>query len=215
MGTNKCQILIATQNPGKVREFREMLKTYVGPTVEVVSLPELGIQDEPDETGETFSQNAIIKAQYYFEKTGIPALADDGGIEINALGGEPGIRSRRWVGDDATDQELVDYTLERMNDIPSDKRQAKFTVALCFYPTPGQEIIVTKCTHGHIKTSPAKKVESGFPYRAIFAVKPYDKLYDELSPQEHEESNHRQKAIQALLPTLQKWHAQNTAESVL
>src|SRR5688572_5276477 len=114
MEPNACRrmkILVATKNPGKARE----INSFLGNSFEVVSLD--NFPDAPDvkETGETFEENAVLKAKKYFEWSGIPTVADDSGLEIDYLVGEPGVLSRRWPGYEATDQELIDMALKKMH----------------------------------------------------------------------------------------------------
>ena len=107
------KLLIATTNPGKLAELSRFLSDI---PITLVSLKDVGITDTIEEIGKTFEENAILKAKYYFQKSGLPTLADDGGAEIDALNGEPGVKTRRWIhGDrDSTDNELVAYTLKRL-----------------------------------------------------------------------------------------------------
>src|SRR4051812_15283266 len=123
------KLLIATHNPAKVAELSKGIKHYLN-NVEIISLKELHISDEPEEIGKTFIENSRLKAEYYGNLAKLPAIADDGGLTIDALNGEPGIQSKRWLGRDATDQELIDYTLQKMKHIPSNKRTAQFKIAL-------------------------------------------------------------------------------------
>ncbi len=109
------RLLIATTNPAKLAEYRLILRD-VGIELELVSLSDVGISESPDETGATFTENALIKARFYFERARIATLADDGGLEIDALGGEPGVRSHRWLGSggDDSDEALVAEVIRRM-----------------------------------------------------------------------------------------------------
>ncbi len=183
-----------------------MLMEYIGRDVEIVTLRELGITDDPEETGATFEDNALLKARYYFDKMGIPALADDGGVEIDALGGAPGVHSRRWMGRVASDQELIDYTLEQMKDVAPPNRMARFSIALCFYPNAANSMIVKDSTLGYVATQAHITPEEGFPYRALFVVEQFNKLYDELTPVQHKQVNHRDKALAQLAPHILSWY---------
>src|ERR1700674_4999980 len=124
------RLLIATTNPAKLAEYRLILRD-VGIELELVSLADVGISETPEETGATFAENALIKARYYFERARIATLADDGGLEIDALGGEPGVRSHRWLdtGGDDSDEALVDEVIRRMKDVPSGRRAARLRAA--------------------------------------------------------------------------------------
>lgn len=196
------KILIATHNPAKQSELQKWLRKAIA-GIEVVTLDDLHITDDPEETGKTFAENAKLKAEYYAKKSRLPTIADDGGIEIDALNGEPGVISKRWLGHDATDQELIDYTLLRMKDVSPDKRTARFTVVLCFVePVSGRQVIKTESIEGTISVRPSQTWQPGFPYRAVFKVSHYNKYYDELTPGEHETVNHRHRAIEKLAESI-------------
>src|SRR5258708_35149893 len=124
------QLLIATTNPAKLAEYKLILRD-VGIELELVSLGDVGISESPEETGSTFTENALIKARFYFERAGIATLADDGGLEIDALGGEPGVRSHRWLGSggDDSDEALVAEVIRRMKTVETARRSARLRAA--------------------------------------------------------------------------------------
>jgi XTP/dITP diphosphohydrolase len=165
---------------------------------------DIDITEEPVETGNTFEENARIKAEFYNEKSGIPSLGDDGGMEIPALNNEPGVTSRRWKGYEMTDEEIINYTLERMKKFKSKvKRTAYLTVTLAF--TDGiSTIIRKKSVKGYIADEPCKKQTKGYPFRALFIVDNIGKYYEELTSEEHERYNHREKACKAILNLISK-----------
>src|SRR3990167_9592915 len=111
------KLLVATTNPGKLAEIRRFLTDI---PVELVSLKDVGIADSVEETGKTFEENAILKAKFYAQKSGLPTLADDGGFEIDALNGEPGVKSHRWAdpSQENDDETLINYTLKRLENVP-------------------------------------------------------------------------------------------------
>lgn len=191
------KILIATKNAGKVREFREVL----GDKFECVALGEIGSAPDVEETGKTFEENAFIKARTYFEWSGIPAIADDGGLEIEALGGEPGVKSRRWpsspkerVLKDKTDQEMISLALEKLKGVPWGKRQARLRVVVAYYD--GKRVISdSQYIEGYITEGEPLACEPGFPFRAIFWIPEFKKLFQELTDEEHRTVNHRRRAI--------------------
>src|SRR3989344_7519292 len=123
------KLLIATTNPGKLVELSRFLADI---PMSLVSLKDLDITDTVEETGKTFEENAILKAKYFCKKSGLPTLADDGGFEIDALGGEPGVKSHRWIHQDRedTDEELIAYTLEKMRGLPRAQRGAQLRLVL-------------------------------------------------------------------------------------
>ncbi|MDE2213262.1 MAG: non-canonical purine NTP pyrophosphatase, partial [Patescibacteria group bacterium] len=137
------KLLIATSNPGKAGEYRQVLSEL---PLKLVLLSDLGLSSI-EETGATFEENARLKAESYFQKSGLPCIADDGGLEVDALNGEPGVKSRRWkTGDEnVTDEELVAYTLERMKGIPDEKRRARLRLGMAFADREG-EIFTTEAS---------------------------------------------------------------------
>ncbi len=188
------KILIATHNPAKLKDMEIGLADLA---VETVSLTDLRIDDEPVENGETFMENARIKARYYGNKTGLPTLSDDGGLIIEALGGEPGINTKMWLGRNATDKELIDYTLQRLQGIAN--RKAYFEICLFFYdPQTSIEINEVGTIRGRLAKKPHSKIVHGYPYRSVFIVNELNKYYLELTDEEHQKINHRLKALKRL-----------------
>lgn len=198
------KLVIATHNPAKIGELSKYLAPLVSEGVELVSLADLGITEEPEETGTTLEENAILKAKYYAEKTNLPCLADDGGFEIDILNGEPGVKSNRWLGYKATDQELIDYTLKRLEGIPFDQRAARGALVLAYFNPATQTLATVKQgIEGYMAETTSGHVIPGFPYRALFKVKAYgNKYYDELTEEEHDAVNHRRKAVLEITPEI-------------
>ncbi len=200
------KLLIATHNQAKLDEIQKFLK-HLLPHLEIVSLKDLAITDEPEETGKTFTENAKLKAEFYARLTGLPSIADDGGLLIDALHGEPGIHSSRWLGRPATAQELIDYCLLRMKDVPDDKRTARFETCLYFY-NPGDK--KNSCKKGTVEGTIAKKAHKnvlyGYQYRSVFIVTQFGKYYLDLTPEEHAQINHRLAALKQLALTLKNWY---------
>lgn len=197
------KLLVATRNPAKMAEFKMFLKDL---PLEVVSLADLGINDQFEETGSTFEENAKAKALFFSKKTGLPTLADDGGIEIEILGGEPGVKSRRWLDGktDAADEDLINHTLKRMEGVPASKRQAQFRAVLALV-IPGDKTYVSEgVIKGIIAEKPLVKRKEGYPYRSLFYLPQIKKYYfeDEMSKEEERLYNHRYKAIQKLKPII-------------
>jgi len=197
------KLLIATTNPGKLGEIKEFLKEL---PVMLVGLSDVGITDFPEETGISFEENAILKAKFYAEKSKLPTLADDGGLEIDALNGEPGVKSHRWIHDDRedTDEELIQYTLDRMKDIVDGNRGAQLRLVLALV-IPGGEIFTSEeKVRGIIPHAASKNRREGFPYRSLLFLPEINKYYnhDELTVTETETYNHRKKALEILKPIL-------------
>lgn len=159
------QLILATHNPGKAEEMKKLLQ---GLPLEILSLDELGIDGEVEETGATTEENALIKARFAMAKTGQMAVADDTGLYIDALNGAPGIHAARWAGDDYPKAQLAAYTLERLKDMPLAKRTAYFkTTAALVFPNGNYEIFA-----GEIKGLITEK-EYG---QSIFPL-PYDRIF--------------------------------------
>lgn len=199
------QLLIATRNSGKLSELRSFLSDL---PLKIVSLADLKIQEKTKETGKTYEENAVKKARFYARKSGLPTIADDGGIEIRALGGEPGIKSRRWVDGkaEASDEELISYTLKRLKNIPPRYRQAQFRAVLAL-AIPGNGVYTSEgIVKGIIAQKPIVKRKRGYPYRSLFYLPPIKKYYleDELTPKETQKYNHRAKAIKRLKKIIQE-----------
>jgi len=193
------KLLIATKNPGKARE----IVGFLGTTFEVVSLSDLADAPDVKETGETFEENAILKAKKYFEWSGIPTIADDAGLEIDYLVGEPGVLSRRWPGYEATDQELIDMTLKKMNGVAREMRSAHL-VAVGAYYNGEKTIIETGSIDGYIVEEQTVECEPGYPFRSIFWIPTFRKLYQELTNEEHEKINHRKILYRKLADKISK-----------
>lgn len=196
-------LLIATTNPGKLNELRLFLSDL---PLTLMSLKDAGITVTAEETGKTFSENAILKARFYAEKSGFPTLADDGGFEIDALHGEPGVKSHRWVYGDRenTDEELIAYTITRLIQVPEGKRGAQLRLVLALATPDGKVYTAEEKVRGIIPLTPTNKVTPGFPYRSLLYLPEISKYYnhDELTPEETDRYNHRKKALDKLRPIL-------------
>ena len=192
------QIVLATGNQGKVKELAAMLAPL---KLDVVAQSEFNVPDVP-ETDTTFVENAIIKARHAAKMTGKPAIADDSGLEVTALGGAPGIYSARYSGDDATDQTNIDKLLIEMNDVDDNSRQARFVCVLVYMehendPTP---VICQGFWNGQItKTQEGRE---GFGYDPVFYVPSLDCTSAQLDKAEKNKISHRAKALSALVPLL-------------
>lgn len=201
------ELLLGTHNPGKLEELKLGVKPLAEAGVRLVSLAEASIQDEPEETGTTFEENALLKAKFYANLGHLPSLADDGGICIDALNGEPGVKSHMWLGYKAEDEELIEYTLKRLENVPLEQRTAYFTTTLCFYDPETQETVYEEGRlKGYIATQTSSNRINGYPYRSLFIVSELNnKYYDELTQEEHEQINHRLKALKQLVKKIQPY----------
>ena len=180
------KILIATKNPGKAME----MKIFLGDGFEIVCLADLSDAPDIDETGNTFEENALLKARFYFEWSGIPSIADDAGLEIDHLNGEPGVLSRRWPGYEATDEELIEMALKKLGGVPKERRTAHLRTVGLYYD--GKNTLSrTASVEGYITEDYCGHCEKGYPFRSIFWIPKFNKLYQDLTHEEHEEINHR------------------------
>ena len=195
------KILIATFNKGKQLEHKGILLRLAKKTNKdlTIVLPEdLGIRDKVEETGKTFEDNSLLKAKLYFERSGVPAIADDGGLEIPVLNNEPGVLSRRWLGYEADDEKLITYTLKRLEKYKrKEDRRAYLTVCVTYYD--GKRMFQeTEKIDGYIAEKASPNYIKGYPFRALFIVLPLEKYLDKLTTEEHAKYNHREKALSRL-----------------
>lgn len=200
----KTKLVIATQNPGKMREFRLLL----GPLKTGICFPsELGLQIEVLEDGTTYADNACKKALTYVRASGLLTLADDSGLEVDALNGAPGIRSARYApGHDA---DRVATLLAELCDVPWEQRTARFRCVVAM-ATPGGETYITEgVCEGHITFEPAG--EAGFGYDPVFYLPDHDCTMAQLSQAEKNSISHRARAIEAAIPILHRLLTQNTS----
>ena len=194
------KIVLASNNKGKVREFGEMLSKL---DIQVLPQAEFDIEDA-DETGLTFVENAIIKARHASGIAGLPAIADDSGLEVDALNGAPGIYSARYSGEGATDEKNLLKLLGALIDVPEEKRTARFQCLLVYMrhaadPTP---LICQGTWEGRITFEP--RGENGFGYDPVFYVPEYDCTSAQLLPEQKHKLSHRGIALAKLVAKLKK-----------
>lgn len=190
------KIIAATKNKNKLREFGEILKGF-----DIISQEEAGVDIDVEETGTTFEENSHLKAKAIFDATGICAIADDSGLCVDALGGEPGIYSARYGGEGLDDKGRTKLLLKNMESVPDEKRSARF---VCVITLVGNEGVITargEC-EGKIDYSP--KGENGFGYDPVFFVKQFGKTMAEVSPEEKNAISHRGKALKSFAEKLNK-----------
>lgn len=200
------KILIATSNKGKVREIRAILK---GIDLEIITLSDItgGPVREPKETGTTFFENALIKARYYSKVTGLSVIAEDSGLEVVALNGAPGVRSARFAGQKASDEEnntklLKAIKLFRGGPQGRTPVRANFTACAVVYHPGGKVIRATGKVHGHIAERPAG--DHGFGYDPLFVPNGYTKTMAQLGPKVKNKISHRKKAFDKLASKLRE-----------
>lgn len=193
-------LLIATTNSAKFEEASSVLQFS--------ELDILGLKDFPgiipvEETGETFEENAILKAKGYFEQTKIPCIADDGGLMVDFLGGAPGVHSNRFLGHDASGEELAHAIIEKMRGVPQEKRGARLGGFVVFWD--GTHLLKSEnWIEGSIAEELMGEIKPGFPYRPLLMVREFNKPYSELTHEEHEQVNFRRKNLKALQPDILK-----------
>ena len=192
------KLLIATNNPGKLLEYRTILKDL---SLELVTLKDLNIKANVEEDGKTFKENAIKKAKFYSKLTGLPTLAEDSGLEIDYLNGEPGIKSRRWAGYKASDAELISMTLEKLRGVPLEKRGAQLRVIIAMLVDKTVKTF-EGILRGVIIKEPIEKIIPGYPFRSLFYVPEVDKVLGELTMEEEARIAHRKKALEKAIPIL-------------
>lgn len=197
------KLLIASMNQGKIKELASFLSDL---PIALISLPDLGIKDEVAETENTYQKNSQKKARFYAKKTGFPAIADDGGIEIDALKGEPGIKSRRWLGYEARDEEIINHMKTVAKKLPYSNRKAYFRAVISFALPDGKVWSREGKIEGIVPEKPYLKLLRGYPYRSFFYLPKIGKYYheNELTEDEQKLYNHRYKAIRKLKPIIIK-----------
>ena len=188
------KIVLATGNAGKIREIADIFAEL---DVEIIAQSDLGIAS-PEETGDTFVDNALLKARYAADHSGLPALADDSGIVVDALNGRPGVRSARYAGEDATDEQNLEKLLEELAGVPDSERGGGFHCAAVL-AWPGDEsdpVVVEEVWRGTILR--ARRGSGGFGYDPVFLDPGAQKTGAEMSCEEKNRVSHRGKAFRKL-----------------
>ena len=191
------RIVIATANRGKAREIAAL---YGDLPITWLAMHELGTPPDVLEDGASFSENATLKARAIAEWSGLPALADDSGLEADALGGAPGVRSARFAGPDATDAENVALLLEWLADTPTELRTARFRAVMVLWQPDGAVDEAEGTCEGHIGVCP--RGESGFGYDPVFVPTGWTSTFAELGPEVKNSISHRAVALRRLRPAL-------------
>ena len=187
------QIVIATKNVGKINEFNRLLVPY---GMEVRSLLDLSYEPDIEETGSTFEENALIKAREIAAKYQVTVLADDSGLEIDALEGRPGVLSARYAGESRSDVANMDQVLDEMKEVPDDQRQARFVCVLAVVDEKGKELVVRGECEGLILKE--KLGTAGFGYDPIFYLPKLGQTMAQLSQDQKNSMSHRGHAFKML-----------------
>ena len=194
------EFIIATHNADKIQEFRRILEPL---SIEALSadLPEV------EETGSTFAENAYLKAISAFHAAGKPAVADDSGLEVDALGGAPGIYSARYAGENATNEQRIAKLLNELGDVPEEKRTARFVCAICCILPNGDLLTARGECPGKIAFAP--RGTDGFGYDPVFLTG--EKTFAELSAEEKDDISHRGKALRLFAEKLREYKEKSHA----
>lgn len=188
------QILIGTNNKGKFIEISEVLSSVAS---KLMQPGDLGIEEDPEETGETFSENALQKARFYFERGRVPTIADDSGIIVDAIKDELGIHTRRWgAGANASDKEWIEHFLKRMKDEPN--RRARFVCNLAYIDESGTENTFEGVCEGVITEDLEADYLPGLPISACFIPDGFDCVYSAMKIEQKNSTSHRGRAVQKL-----------------
>ena len=202
----KKPLLVATTNPAKLEEYRLLLRGY---DLAALSLREAGIDDRvPEESGATFAANALLKARFYFARAHLPTIADDGGLMVDALGGEPGVRSHRWLAEDGDaaahgdlDRALAAEVIRRMAGVEPARRGARLRAAAALvYEERGRvaERVTEAALEGVIAERVWPRMRPGFPYRAVLFLPDRGRYLGELSDEEAARLSQRRAALEGL-----------------
>ncbi len=191
------EIIIATKNAGKVKDFETLFSPKRFKVKSLLDFPEI---EDVEETGVTFAENATLKAETISSALNKPVIADDSGLAIDALNGEPGVYSARYAGENKDDNANIEKVLQKLSDVPFEKRTARFHCALAIaVPGKSTEIVEGTC-EGRILEE--KRGENGFGYDPIFFVEKWNCSMAELSKEQKNQISHRANALQKLAPLI-------------
>ena len=201
------QIILATHNRGKMKEMFSILAHLPVTLLTLDDFPQIG---EIPETGETLKENAFIKAETVHQKTGLPALADDTGLEVDALGGAPGVHSSRYDGETATFEDNCRKMMQEMDGIPAEERTARFHTVIAFVSESGNE-----WTEGMVegRILEKKQGDGGFGYDPLFYYPPLKKTFAELNSEQKNNISHRGKALRNFCQILEKRILTNNSQT--
>lgn len=194
------KVVLASKNAHKLKEISKITEKF---DMELVLESQLGVDIDVEETGSTFEENSFIKAEAVMKATGLPALADDSGIAVDALNGEPGIYSARYGFDQSLDDwGRLELLLKNTEQVPDSNRQAQFVCVITLVTPEGQVIQARGEAHGELLRQPAG--EGGFGYDPIFYYPPLGKSFAELSPEEKNQVSHRAQALKLFYEKLKE-----------
>ena len=191
-------LVLATRNQGKITEFRRILEELAPGQIELIGVDQFPHLVDVDETGATFEENSLLKARYTCQATGLPAIADDSGLCVDALNGDPGIFSARWAGVHGNDQANLEKVLAQLKDVPDEKRTAYFTCVASLVLPDGREQVAEGRFEGRILHAPVGT--NGFGYDPIFQPLGLSISSAQMSAQEKDVVSHRGKSLRAIAP---------------
>lgn len=190
-------LFVGTQNPGKILEYKALLGSL---GVKMMTPRDYGITESPPEDADTFEENARAKAEFYTKRVAPPLISEDSGLEVEALGGASGVHSRRWLGRESTDEELVTKLLDQLNGKSGEERKAQLRVVMVFIPCANQSVVAEGILEGYIMEKPEADIVPGYPFRSVFYVPKIGKVLGALTMEEEAHIAHRREALNKLLP---------------
>ncbi len=193
------RLLLATTNPGKIRELRDLL---AGCGWEILTPLDMGLTLHVEETGQTYAENARLKAEAYARASGLVALADDSGLEVDALGGAPGLHSARYAGQDTTHADKMEALLAELRDVPDERRTARFRAVIVIATPDGRTFQAEGVCEGRIARAP--RGAGGFGYDPIFLIAGGSRTMAELTAEEKNRVSHRARAAAAACAMLRE-----------
>ena len=195
------EIILASNNKNKLKEITNILKPF---NIKVISQEDAGFDIDVEETGTTFAENAILKAEAIYKLSRKPVISDDSGLEIDYLHGEPGVYSKRYAGPNATNQDRINKILNLMKNVKEEERTARFVCAVCYIDEKGEKHIFQENCEGTILKEP--RGENGFGYDPIFLYK--DKSFAQMNGQEKDKVSHRGKALRRMVEYFQSQYSE-------
>ena len=196
-------LFLASRNEKKLVEMRRILSSF-GPDIEVLGLDDVAAYDEPAETEATFEGNALLKAHAGVVATGLPSLADDSGLCVDALNGMPGVLSARWAGTAKNDWANNELLLAQLSDVPDERRGAQFRCAVAFAYPVGAGGVFEHVVHGEMRGAIIREMRGsgGFGYDVVFVADSHTQTSAELPPDEKDVISHRGKALREIAPVV-------------
>ncbi len=196
------KLLLGTNNSAKANHMRQFLSDL---PVELVQPQDLGITVEPEETGTTFEENAVLKANYYFEKSGLPTIADDAGFEIPALNNFPGVHSKRFAGHEMNDGEIIASIIDRMKDLRGEERKGHFRIVIALKLSDNEVHVASGSISGSVPETPLDRRMEKFPYRSLLYVDELNKWFMDVTEEEENQLGYRKGAVETLKPYIKNY----------